>query len=249
VSYSIMELMKEARNWVFSIGVLAIMGWMAYTVIGAVQGVAGTVDDMTDTVQGVANSVQGTTEDALRPVADMTGALATQVTQFLNPTPTVLPNPEIVIRDVRTLARLETIQYSIEKVVTADRGQGALEFFLGDELIFVAHGIVIAGVDLAQITADRMWLEDGVLYVKLPDAEIFVATLDNDKSYVYDREKGLFTKGDDHLETAARQAAEDQVELAALEDGILDQARSNAEQFLYRFLVTAGYPDVVFVNE
>jgi hypothetical protein len=244
-----MEDMKEARIWIFSLGVLAIMGWMAYTVVGAVQGISGRVDGMADSVQGVADSVQSTTEDALQPVADMTGALATQVTQFLNPTPTVLPNPETVIRDVRTLARLETIQYSIEKIVTADRGQGALEFFLGDELIFVAHGIVLAGVDLAQITGDSMWLEDGVLYVQLPDAEIFMATLDNDKSYVYDREKGLFTKGDDHLETAARQAAEDQIKQAALEDKILEQAKINAEQFLYRFLVTAGYPDVVFVSE
>jgi len=244
-----MEDMKEARIWIFSLGVLAIMGWMAYTVVGAVQGISGRVDGMANSVQGVADTVQSTTEDALQPVADMTGALATQVTQFFNPTPTVLPNPETVIRDVRTLARLETIQYSIEKVVTADRGQGALEFFLGDELIFVAHGIVLAGVDLAQITGDSMWLENGVLYVQLPDAEIFMATLDNDKSYVYDREKGLFTKGDDHLETAARQAAEDQIKQAALEDKILEQAKINAEQFLYRFLVTAGYPDVVFVNE
>ncbi|MEN8173116.1 MAG: DUF4230 domain-containing protein [Chloroflexota bacterium] len=241
--------MKEARIWIFGIGFLAIIGWMAFTVVGAVRGVAETVDGMADSVGGVVDSVQGTTEDALQPVADMTGALATQVTQFLNPTPTVLPNPETVIRDIRTLARLETIQYTVEKVVTADRGQGALEFFLGDELIFVAHGVVIAGVDLAQITAERIWLEDGVLYLNLPDTEIFITSLDNEKSYVYDREKGLFTKGDDHLETAARQAAEDQIELAALEDGILDQARINAEQFLYRFLVTAGYPDVVFVVE
>ncbi|MBE9524283.1 MAG: DUF4230 domain-containing protein [Chloroflexi bacterium] len=241
--------MKEARIWIFSLGVLIIMGWMAYTVVSAVQGISGRVDGMADSVQDVAESVQSTTEDALKPVADMTGTLATQVTQFLNPTPTVLPNPETIIREVRTLARLETIQYTIEKVVTADRGQGALEFFLGDELIFVAHGIVLAGVDLAQITADSMRLENGVLYVQLPEAEIFVATLDNEKSYVYDREKGLFTKGDDYLETAARQAAEDQIKLAALEDNILEQAKINAEQFLYRFLVTAGYPDVVFVSE
>jgi len=241
--------MKEARIWIISLGIIAIFAWMAFTVVGAVHDVASRVDSMADSVDGVVDSVQSTTEDALQPVANMTNALATQVTQFLNPTPTVLPNPETVIHEVRTLARLETIQYTIEKVVTADRGQGSLEFFLGDELIFVAHGVVLAGVDLAQITADSMRLENGVLYVRLPDAEIFIATLDNDKSYVYDREKGLFTKGDDHLETAARQAAEKQIEQAALEDGILEQAKFNAEQFLYRFLVTAGYPDVVFVSE
>ncbi len=241
--------MKDVRNWIFSLGVLVILGWMAYTVVTAVQGVRGTVDGMAESIQGVADSVKNTTEDALQPVEEMTGALATQVTQFLNPTPTILPNPTTVIREVRALARLETIQYTIEKVVTADRGQGALEFFLGDELIFVAHGIVIAGVDLAQITTDRMWLEDGILFVRLPDTEIFIATLDNNKSYVYDREKGLLTKGDDHLETAARQAAEEQIEKAAIDDNILEHAKNNAQQFLRQFLVSAGYPNVVFINE
>ena len=40
-----------------------------------------------------------------------------------------------------------------------------------------------------------MWVEDGILYVQLPDAEIFMATLDNEKSYVYDRETGILTQG------------------------------------------------------
>jgi hypothetical protein len=82
----------------------------------------------------------------------------------------------------------------------------------------------------------------------LPDAEIFLTTLDNDKSYVYDRDTGLLTKGDINLETAARQAAEDAIEEAALEDGILDQAQQNAEAYLYRLLRSLGYPDIIFIQ-
>jgi hypothetical protein len=73
--------------------------------------------------------------------------------------------------------------------------------------------------------------------------------LDNDKSYVYDRDRGLFTKGDIHLETAARQVAEDQIEQAAIDDGILELAETNAESYLSRFLVSLNYPKVVFVEE
>ncbi len=61
-----------------------------------------------------------------------------------------------------------------------------------------------------------------MLNVRLPAAEVLVATLDNDKSYVYDRQTGLFTKGDPSLETQARQVAEQEILKAAIGDGILD---------------------------
>jgi len=227
--------MKEARAWILVIGVLAIGAWLAYSVVNSVQNAVGTVKD--------------TTENALQPVNDMTGGLATQVSQFLHPTPTVIPDPITIIREVRTLSRLETIEYSIEKVVTADKGGGSLEFLFGDELIFVAHGIVIAGIDLSKLEVDDVWWDDaGVLNVRLPDAEIFISTLDNDKSYIYDRDKGLFTKGDIHLETAARKVAEDAIEEAAREDGILDLAQLNAETYLFRLFRTLKIQDVVFVQ-
>jgi hypothetical protein len=149
---------------------------------------------------------------------------------------------------VRTLARLETIQYTVEKVVTADKGGETLEFLFGDELIFVAHGVVIAGVDLAKLEVNDLWWEGDVLTVALPEPEIFIATLDNDKSYIYDRQRGLFTRGDIHLETAARRVAEESIEEAALDDGILDLAQVNAESYLYRLFHTIGIDNVVFVQ-
>jgi len=225
---------KEARGWILVIGILIIGSYLAYSVVSTVQGMVGSVKD--------------TTEKAFDPVSEITGGLATQVNQFMNPTPTVLPDPITVIRDVRTLARLETIQYTIEKVVTADKGQGSLEFLFGDQLIFVAHGVVIAGVDMAKLEINDVWWESGILYVQLPDPEIFIAKIDNDKSYIYDREKGLFTKGDIHLETAARQVAETEIEKAAVEDGILDLARVNAESYLFRLFHSLDISDIIFVR-
>ncbi len=230
-----MQSMNQARGWILTLGILLIVGWAGYTVV--------------QTVQQMSAAVNQTAEDAIRPVSEMTGGLATQVTQFMNPTPTVLPDPVTIIQDVRTIARLETIQYTVEKIITADKGQGSLDFLFGDKLIFVAHGVVIGGVDLGKIGEDDLWLDGGVLYVRLPQPEIFVATLDNDKSYVYDRETGLLTHGDVQLETAARQVAEAEIENAAIEDGILDLARINAEAFLFRFLRNLGFPDVIFVSE
>jgi len=199
-------------------------------------------------VLGVVVTVQRTTQKVIQPVNEMTSSLSTEVAQFLHPTPTILPDPVTIINQIRPLARLETIQYTIEKVITAETGQNALAPLFGDRLLFVGHGYVIAGIDLSKIRSEDIAFEDGILVIKLPTPEVFVATLDNDQSYVYDRETGLLTHGDINLETAARQAAEDQIKKAALEDGILNQAQTNAEMYLESLLNELGYTQVSFVN-
>jgi hypothetical protein len=179
------------------------------------------------------------------PVTALREQLNTQFDRLFNPTPTVKPDPISIIHEVRALARLETIQYAVEKVITAETGQEFLGFLFGDRLLLVAHGTVIAGVDLDKIGADDIEVDaEGRATLLLPPTEIFVTVLDNEKSYIYDRTKGLLTRGDVQLESAARLAAEREIERTAFEDGILDQAQVNAEAYLYRLLRSLGFPDV-----
>lgn len=192
--------------------------------------------------------VQNTLQRTIQPVESIGWNLSTQISGILNPTPTILPSPVTVLREVRNLARLETIQFSIEKVITAETGQGVLGSLLGDRLLFVGHGDVIAGIDLALLGPDDIEVKDGVVYIQLPEPEIFIASLNNEKSYVYNRETGLLTKGDVNLETNARRAAESEIEKAAVEDGILEIARTNGENYLYRLLRELGYPEIIFIQ-
>lgn len=183
---------------------------------------------------------------AVSPLQSVNHMISTQMAELLNPTPTIIPDPVTIIREVQSLARLETIQYTVEKVITAEVNQGVFGPLFGDKLLFVAHGYVIAGVDLSEIEEDDLRLEDGVLYVNLPETEVFVATLNNEDSYVYDRTTGLLRKSDPDLETSARIAAEQEILNAAVEDGILQQAQQNAEVYLERLFNTLGYMQVVF---
>jgi hypothetical protein len=221
---------NNLRGWVLVVGVLLILGLAAFGVVSAIQ-------------QSARQAQQ-----AIQPVSDMTSNVATQVAQFMHPTPTVLPDPVTVIQSVRSLARLETIQYSVEKVITAETNQGPFGFLFGDRLVLVAHGIVIAGVDMQRLTPENLEVRAGALYVHMPAPEIFIATLDNNKSYIYNRDTGLLTHGSMNLETEARRAAEVEIEKAALDDGILTQARQNAENYLDRLLRGLGYPEVIFIQ-
>ena len=222
--------MDEKKNGLSLVGILLLV--LLVTVIGS--------------AIFLVITITRTIDSALSPVQNVNNMLSTQVSQLLNPTPTVIPDPVTIIREVQSLARLETIQYSVQKVITAEVNQGVLGPLFGDKLLLVAHGYVIAGVDLASLSFDDLRLEDGTLYVSLPEAEVFVATLDNEKSYIYDRTSGLLRKSDPDLETAARRVAEQEIYNGAIEDGILDQAQLNAELFLERFLNTLGYLRVVF---
>jgi hypothetical protein len=199
-------------------------------------------------VQTIRDSAQAATAP-FQQVNQANQALQTQVSNLLNPTPTIIPDPVTYINEVRALARLETIQYSVEKVITGETGGGTFQSLFGDKILFVGHGTVIAGIDMEKLRPEDMRFENGVLTVRLPPAEVFIATLDNEKSYVYDRETGILAKPDVNLETLVRQSAEQEIRKAALEDGILQQAQLNAEAYLFKFFAALGYPNTIFIND
>jgi hypothetical protein len=199
-------------------------------------------------VQTVRESAQAATAP-FQQVNQANQALQTQVSNLLNPTPTIIPDPVTYINEVRALARLETIQYSIEKVITGETGGGTFQALFGDKILFVGHGTVIAGIDMEKLQPEHMRFENGVLTVRLPPAEIFIAALDNEKSYVYDRETGILAKPDVNLETLVRQRAEEEIRGAAIEDGILEQAQANAEAYLFKFFAALGYPNTIFIDD
>jgi len=224
--------MKNTFSTIMSILILVVLAAGVYFIV--------------QTVRESASAAQDAVTAPFQQVNQANQALQTQVAQMLNPTPTIIVDPVTYINEIRALARLETIQYSIEKVISAEIGQGTFGFLYGDKLLFVAHGIVIAGIDMEKLQPTDMRLDGTVLYVKLPPTEIFIATLDNEKSYVYDRETGAFTKGSIDLETIARQSAEDEIRKAALEDGILTHGQVNAEAYLLKFFTALGYKSVIF---
>lgn len=196
----------------------------------------------------VATSLNKSISNAFKPLQQASNSVSTQISELLHPTPTIIPDPVTIIHEVRSLARLETIQYTVEKVITAEIGQGVFAYLFEDRLLLVAHGVVIAGIDLEKLKPEDMWLDGGVLNVRLPDAEVFVATLDNEKTYVYERDTGIFRTPVQSLETLARQSAEKEIRESAINDGILDVARQNAEAYLSRLFLALGYADVIFIQ-
>lgn len=184
----------------------------------------------------------------LNPAQQALETIEEELGVHLNPTPTIRPAPTTIIRQVRALSRLETAFYTVEQVVTAESGQDALAFLFGDRLLLVAHGQVVAGVDLGRIgDGDITVTADDRVMMVLPPAEVFLVALDSQGTYVYDRDTGLLGMNPD-LEADARRVAEEQILDAALEDGILEMADTNARVYLEQLITAFGFQEVVFIQ-
>lgn len=190
----------------------------------------------------------GVIQRLTQPLVEAERALQEQFMEIANPTPAIIADPMTIIREVRSLSRLETASYSIEKIITAESRQGPFAFLFGDRLILVAHGQVIAGVDLGKMNEDDIIVADEeTAIVTLPPAEVFIVTLDNQKSYIFDRDTGLIGVNP-ALETDARLAAEEEILSAALEDGILEMAQRNAETYVRQLILALGFREVIFAQ-
>jgi hypothetical protein len=150
-------------------------------------------------------------------------------------------SPAVVDR-IRQLSRLETVNYTIDKIVEGDREYPYLPSFLvGDKLLLVARGEVIAGIDLSQLKSSDVSVNGDAVNVRLPEAQILTARIDNGQTKVYSRVTGLLVAADPNLETQVRLAAEQQFAQSAVSDGVLDKARQNARASVSALLYGLGF--------
>lgn len=167
---------------------------------------------------------------------------------FAEPETKIDDRRQAVVIEMRDLARLETQSYTIEKVISAEKqGNVFQDLLFGDRILLIAHGSVIAGVDLGKLDESDVTVDGDDVRVELPPTEVFVSTLDNEQTRVYDRERGLLSRGDTKLETEARQAAQDAITSAACDSGILGQAAEQARDQLTALLNGLGFATTTVV--
>jgi len=150
-----------------------------------------------------------------------------------------------VVQHIQQLQRLETVVYSMEKIVTGTQESAFLpRLLVSDRLLLIVHGDVTAGVDLAVLDASHVKVKGKSVELKLPEPIIFATRVDNGRTRVYARETGLFSSPDPELESETRREAERQLTQAALDGGILKTAAANARTTLTSFLHGLGFEAV-----
>ena len=150
-----------------------------------------------------------------------------------------------VVRQIQRLQKLETVSYTMDKIIGGARDNPYLPKFLaGDRILLVVHGDVVAGVNLGNIKPSDVTVQGHSISLHLPPAEVFSTRIDNAKSKVYSRDTGLFSSPDPNLESEVREEAERQLQQAALVDGILKSADQNARNTVSGMLTGLGFTRV-----
>jgi Protein of unknown function (DUF4230) len=150
-----------------------------------------------------------------------------------------------VVRQIQQLQRLETVRYTMDKIISGEHDNPYLpQFLAGDRLLLVVHGEVIGGIDLTKLQPTDVAIHGRDITVHLPPSEIFSTRLDNAKTRVYSRDTGLFTSPDPNLESQVRVEAERELQQASLQDGILKTADQNAQSTITSLLKGLGFTTV-----
>jgi hypothetical protein len=159
------------------------------------------------------------------------------------------------IKQIQSLNRLETSSFSIERVIEANVARGnILDTILGERLLLIASGNVVAGVDMSKLKeSDVIISQDGKsITITLPPSEIFAKSLDNQRTRVYDRQAGIGTQifgGENKdLETQARLEGENSILQAACEGGIMQKAADEAQRSMEQFLRLLKFQEVQVIG-
>ena len=152
--------------------------------------------------------------------------------------------PTVVDR-IQRLQRLETVVYTMDKLVTGARENPVFpDFLAGDRLLMMVHGEVVAGIDFSNLRAGDVKVDGKHVRLHLPQAQVFRTQIDSEKTRVYSRQTGLLVATDPNLETQVRQEGERQLLDAAMVDGILRSAQQNGVSTIASLLQGLGFEKV-----
>jgi len=161
--------------------------------------------------------------------------------RLLGPPPAPKPlNTATVLTQVQGLAQLVTVKYVMEKVVVLED----VKFYGENRVLLVAHGVVKAGVDLAQIRPGDIRIRGKHIVLSLPQAVITDAYLDEDQTQVLEHTTGVLRRFDKDLQQNARSQGLDEIRRAARHSGILEDASERASQQLHFLLRQLGFEEV-----
>jgi Protein of unknown function (DUF4230) len=152
-----------------------------------------------------------------------------------------------VVEQIQPLNSLVTVKYVLQKAIGIEEQK--LPFGTEKILLFM-NADVLAGVELNQITTASIRSEGGRIAISLPPARILHVVVDDRETRVWDRGITWWTPwvpANPDLERQARLKAKEAIEKAALDMGILDKAKENAQANIRSLLMGIGAKSVVFV--
>ncbi len=172
-------------------------------------------------------------------------------TPTVPPTDTPLPPPVVTIQGIRGQAKLTTVEYStVTEIYNENVPEGWLDNLLEtkERLLMLVYGDAQAGFDLEKLEEDHLWTDGARVRLVLPAPEILNSSIDFDRTHiVYYENDIIFDDNNPNLQGEALAQAQEAIQQAALESGILDQANEFGQLYFENFLYSLGFTEVEVV--
>ncbi|GAA0892502.1 hypothetical protein GCM10009122_21810 [Fulvivirga kasyanovii] len=144
-------------------------------------------------------------------------------------------NRSAILQEIETLGKLELVKYNFKEITeVTEVSKEYFRFFkLGPDskIALISEGQAVGCIDLTKIRESDLVLENDTLYVKLPSPEICYYKLDMEKTRIYSLQTNPMKDEKKFIQKAYKHA-EREIKASALNSGILEQTRENAETIL-----------------
>lgn len=164
-----------------------------------------------------------------------------------------------IVMQLSAVSMLETATMHMQKIIAwkqwlddlfpgSTRDNALQNFLFEDSIQIDAHALITAWFDLTHLGKDAIQIASstaqttGSRYISivLPNPQIIHASLTKETA-PFIRKRGILSAGDMTLETDMRNKTIDVMTQEAIDNGILDEAKKNAQKAIEKILVPLGY--------
>lgn len=146
----------------------------------------------------------------------------------------------MVLKEMTILGKLELANFTFRDVVEQELVR---DYLPNPKAILIVQGEAIGCIDLTKIKPEDVASKDDTLIVHLPDPELCSYKIDHSKSKIYNTEYAFMNE--QLLMNEAYARAESKIKESALEMGILEQTKKNADLVLKPLLENISGKKVV----
>jgi len=181
---------------------------------------------------------------------------------FSGPEEEIIENHNVLLQQVESIGKIELVKFNLKDIFEykeVGKGNLIIKMLSGNladadvEVVLIAQGEVVGCIDMSQIGEEHLSFIGDTIMIDLPEPEICYYKINHNNTRIYNIEYGnLFSrffpdeKQNKDLVQKAYRKAEEEIRKQAINMGILEQTRSNAELVLKPWLESITLKTIIF---
>lgn len=160
-------------------------------------------------------------------------------------------NNNLILTEIETLGKVELVKYNFKEITELKSLSPEYWkiFKLGpdSEIVLISVGAATGCIDLTKLSENDITNRNDTIYINMPNPELCYFKLDMAKTRIYSLQTNPLLDKKEFIKKAY-ELAESEIKDAALNTGILDQTRKNADLILKPLFEKISGKVVIFTS-